>query len=150
MTMNPLSIHETAQLTITPYTNGFLFYRARVYLPPRLEFGLDQDSWPKLEFTCLVTSAISICTVFVLLPKNGPHKASSVGKPVRREMAIPDENGVDQKANVNGKMCIREGPMVQRINNPEANKTTFQFGWFLTGDLGYFDSQRCLNMWVAY
>lgn len=65
-------------------------------------------------------------------------------------MAIPDENGVDQKANVNGKMCIREGPMVQRINNPEANKTAFQFGWFLSGDLGYFYSQRCLNLWVAY
>lgn len=138
MTMNPLSIHGAAQLTITPYTNVFLFYKGRVYLPPRLEFG------------CFVTSAISVCTVFVLLPKNGPHKASSVGKPVRREMAIPDENGVDQKANVNGKMCIREGPMVQRINNPEANKTAFQFGWFLSGDLGYFDSQRCLNMWVAY
>lgn len=34
-------------------------------------------------------------------------------------------------------------------NNPEANKTSFQFGCFRAGDLGYFDSQEYLNLWVA-
>ncbi|GMY07178.1 oxalate--CoA ligase [Fagus crenata] len=81
------------------------------------------------------------------LPEDGPHKAGSVGKPVGQEMVILDENGVAQEAQTNGEVCIR-GPNVTKgyKNNPEANKTAFQFGWFHTGDLGYFDSDGYLHL----
>ncbi|GER51000.1 acyl CoA ligase [Striga asiatica] len=81
------------------------------------------------------------------LPEHGPHKPGSVGRPVGQEMAILDENGVVQGADSNGEVCIR-GPNVTRgyKNNPEANKSAFQFGWFHTGDLGYFDSDGYLHL----
>ncbi|KAI5563519.1 hypothetical protein BDE02_15G124500 [Populus trichocarpa] len=81
------------------------------------------------------------------LPEDGPHKAGSVGKPVGQEMAILNENGVIQDANVSGEVCLR-GPNVTKgyKHNPEANKVAFQFGWFHTGDLGYFDSDGYLHL----
>lgn len=81
------------------------------------------------------------------LPENGPHKPGSVGRPVGQEMAILDENGVQQEANVSGEVCIR-GPNVTKgyKNNPEANKSAFQFGWFHTGDLGFFDPDGYLHL----
>ncbi|CAI9092230.1 OLC1v1027421C2 [Oldenlandia corymbosa var. corymbosa] len=81
------------------------------------------------------------------LPEDGPHVSGSVGKPVGQEMAILDENGKPQEANANGEVCIR-GPNVTKgyKNNPEANKSAYQFGWFHTGDIGYFDSDGYLHL----
>ncbi|XP_062153529.1 oxalate--CoA ligase isoform X2 [Alnus glutinosa] len=81
------------------------------------------------------------------LPEDGPHKAGSVGIPIRQEMVVLDENGVPQEVETSGEVCIR-GPNVSLgyKNNPEANKTAFRFGWFHTGDLGYFDSNGYLHL----
>lgn len=81
------------------------------------------------------------------LPEDGPHVSGSVGKPVGQEMAILDENGKPQEPNANGEVCIR-GPNVTKgyKNNPEANKSAYQFGWFHTGDIGYFDSDGYLHL----
>ncbi|XP_076899789.1 oxalate--CoA ligase-like [Bidens hawaiensis] len=81
------------------------------------------------------------------LPEDGPHVPGSVGKPVGQEMAILDENGVIQEAGANGEVCIR-GPNVTSgyKNNLEANKSAFLFGWFHTGDIGYFDSDGYLHL----
>ncbi|KAK3017607.1 hypothetical protein RJ639_004841 [Escallonia herrerae] len=81
------------------------------------------------------------------LPENGPHVPGSVGKPVGQAMAILNENGVQQEAGVSGEVCIR-GPNVTKgyKNNPEANKSAFQFGWFHTGDLGYVNSDGYLHL----
>ncbi|KAE9464872.1 hypothetical protein C3L33_03220, partial [Rhododendron williamsianum] len=81
------------------------------------------------------------------LPEDGPHKAGSVGKPVGQEMAILDENGVEQERGKSGEVCIR-GPNVTTgyKNNPEANKAAYRFGWFHTGDIGFFDSDGYLQL----
>ncbi|KAK9265878.1 hypothetical protein L1049_021585 [Liquidambar formosana] len=81
------------------------------------------------------------------LPEHGGHKPGSVGKPVGQEMAILDENGVQQPAGVSGEVCIR-GPNVTKgyKNNPQANKEAFKFGWFHTGDLGFLDSDGYLHL----
>lgn len=81
------------------------------------------------------------------LPEDGPHKPGSVGKPVGQDMAMLDENGVVQVPGAKGEVCIR-GPNVTKgyKNNPEANKSAFQFGWFHTGDVGYFDEDGYLHL----
>ncbi|XAR53596.1 Oxalate--CoA ligase [Bertholletia excelsa] len=81
------------------------------------------------------------------LPEDGPHKPGSVGKPVGQEMAVLDENGAQQEVGKSGEVCLR-GPNVTKgyKNNPEANKSAFQFGWFHTGDLGYLDSDGYLHL----
>lgn len=81
------------------------------------------------------------------LPEDGLHKPGSVGRPVGQEMTILDENGATQEAHVSGEVCIR-GPNVTKgyKSNPAANKAAFRFGWFHTGDIGYFDSDGYLNL----
>eukprot|EP01018_Ginkgo_biloba_P012753 Gb_08876 [translate_table: standard] len=75
----------------------------------------------------------------------GAHKAGSVGKPTGIEMAILDDNGVSQRSGISGEVCIRGLNVTNGYqNNPEANKTAFQFGWFHTGDVGYLDTQGYL------
>ncbi|KAJ3689311.1 hypothetical protein LUZ61_018475 [Rhynchospora tenuis] len=81
------------------------------------------------------------------LPKDGPHKPGSVGKPVGQELAVLDEKGVSQPAGVAGEVCIR-GPNVTKgyKNNPTANEAAFMFEWFHTGDLGYLDEDGYLHL----
>lgn len=81
------------------------------------------------------------------LPQDGPHKAGSVGKPVGQEMGILDESGRVQEVGVSGEVCIR-GPNVTKgyKNNVGANTAAFQFDWFHTGDIGYFDSDGYLHL----
>lgn len=81
------------------------------------------------------------------LPECGPHKAGSVGKPVGQEMAILNEQGEIQPPNANGEVCIRGLNVTKGYkNNPEANKSAFLFGWFHTGDIGFFDSDGYLHL----
>lgn len=81
------------------------------------------------------------------LPGDGPHKAGSVGRPVGQEMAVLDENGVALGTNASGEVCIRGANVTKGYkNSPEANKSAFRFGWFHTGDLGFFDSDGYLHL----
>ncbi|KAK7391369.1 hypothetical protein VNO78_19785 [Psophocarpus tetragonolobus] len=81
------------------------------------------------------------------LPEDGPHRAGSVGKPVGQEMVVLNEKGEIEEAEVKGEVCIR-GPNVTKgyKNNPHANDAAFQFGWFHTGDIGFFDSDGYLHL----
>ncbi|KAL5551676.1 hypothetical protein UlMin_001852 [Ulmus minor] len=81
------------------------------------------------------------------LPQDGGHKPGSVGKPIGQEMAVLTENGEVLPAGSTGEVCIR-GPNVTKgyKNNPEANKAAFLFGWFHTGDVGFFDEDGYLHL----
>ncbi|KAL5551668.1 hypothetical protein UlMin_001844 [Ulmus minor] len=81
------------------------------------------------------------------LPQDGGHKPGSVGKPIGQEMAVLTENGEVLPAGSTGEVCIR-GPNVTKgyKNNPEANKAAFLFGWFHTGDVGFFDEEGYLHL----
>lgn len=63
------------------------------------------------------------------------------------EMTILDHKRMVQKEGVSGEVCIR-GPNATNgyMNNPEASKQVFQFGWFHTGDVGYLDSDGYLHL----
>lgn len=79
------------------------------------------------------------------LPHSGGRKAGSVGKATGIELTILDENGVPQSQGCTGEVCIRGANVTKGYqNNPEANESAFQFGWFHTGDLGYLDEEGYL------
>lgn len=79
------------------------------------------------------------------LPHSGGRKAGSVGKATGIELTILDENGVPQSQGCTGEICIRGANVTKGYqNNPEANESAFQFGWFHTGDLGYLDEEGYL------
>ncbi|KMT16394.1 hypothetical protein BVRB_3g055390 [Beta vulgaris subsp. vulgaris] len=100
---------------------------------------------PVLEAYAMTEASHLMCSN--PLPEDGPHKAGSVGRPVGQEMGILDEYGVVQGPGSKGEVCIR-GPNVTKgyKNNPEATKSAFQFGWFHTGDVGFFDEDGFLHL----
>lgn len=61
---------------------------------------------------------------------------------------VADSNGNELPCGETGEICIK-GPtvMLGYYNNPEANAAVFDAdGWFLTGDLGYFDEKGILHI----
>ncbi|MCL7047249.1 hypothetical protein MKW94_010196 [Papaver nudicaule] len=100
---------------------------------------------PVLEAYAMTEASHLMCSN--PLPENGGHKSGSVGKPVGQEMAILDENGVQQAEYASGEVCIRGLNVTKGYkNNPEANKSAYKFGWFHTGDVGYMDSEGYLHL----
>ncbi|CAK9238286.1 unnamed protein product [Sphagnum jensenii] len=81
------------------------------------------------------------------IPAHGPNKPGTVGKPTGIELAILNDDGEIQKPGVVGEVSIR-GPNVTKgyRNNPDANKTAFEFGWFHTGDRGFVDEDGYLTL----
>ncbi|KAL9669433.1 hypothetical protein QQ045_006980 [Rhodiola kirilowii] len=101
---------------------------------------------PVLEAYAMTEASHLMCSN--PLPEDGPHKPGSVGKPVGQELAILDENGVVQGHGQNGEVCIRGANVTKGLykNNPEANKSAYQFGWFHTGDIGFLDEDGYLHL----
>jgi acyl-CoA synthetase (AMP-forming)/AMP-acid ligase II len=64
----------------------------------------------------------------------------SIGIPVNcNDMAIHDEKGNSLKEGEKGEIVIRgHNVMKHYFNNDEVNRTTFEFGWFRSGDEGFF------------
>ncbi len=64
----------------------------------------------------------------------------SIGIPIYwNEMEIHDEHGKSQEEEVKGEIVIRgHNVMKYYFKNDEANKKTFEFGWFRSGDEGFF------------
>lgn len=71
----------------------------------------------------------------------------AIGIPIYwNEMEIHDEHGKSLDENVKGEIVIRgHNVMKYYFNNPEANKKTFEFGWFRSGDEGFFKYDRNKN-----
>src|SRR5437588_258274 len=79
----------------------------------------------------------------------GRHKPGSAGLPVGvalricRPRAGGDEDLHDVPRGETGEICI-SGPSVISAYYGNADKESFQNGWFRTGDLGYQDEEGCL------
>ncbi|CAM8879890.1 unnamed protein product [Rhodiola kirilowii] len=100
---------------------------------------------PVLEAYAMTEASHLMCSN--PLPEDGAHKPGSVGKPVGQELAILDESGVVQGPGENGEVCIRGANVTKGYkNNPEANKSGYQFGWFHTGDIGFLDEDGYLHL----
>jgi long-chain acyl-CoA synthetase len=91
----------------------------------------------KLGFTILQGYGLTETSGAATVTRFEDNKVGSVGTPlngVEVKIDSPNEEGI-------GEVLIR-GPIVMPgyYNNPEANKLAFtEDGWFLSGDLGYFD-----------
>ncbi|KAJ7747829.1 hypothetical protein B0H16DRAFT_1675626 [Mycena metata] len=70
--------------------------------------------------------------------------SGSVGPPIPYvELRIIDESGNDCPPDIPGEVLVR-GPTVTKgyFNNPTANAEGFRDGYFLTGDIGFFQGDR--------
>ncbi len=84
--------------------------------------------------------------VYALNPLGEGKKRGSVGLPVTyTEVAVQDELGNPSPAGETGEIAVK-GEIVMRsyLNNPEITAESYRNGWFLTGDLGYFDADGYL------
>lgn len=68
------------------------------------------------------------------------HGFPSIGVAIpQNEMAIHDANGVALAAGERGEIVVRgHNVMKGYFNNPAANASTFEHGWFRSGDEGFF------------
>jgi acyl-CoA synthetase (AMP-forming)/AMP-acid ligase II len=85
-------------------------------------------------------------SVSLLLPEDQTRKMGSSGKLIwAAESIITNDAGEPLPARSVGEIVCR-GPLVCAgyYKNPEANNASFRDGWFLTGDLGYFDEEGYL------
>ena len=84
--------------------------------------------------------------VYALNPLGEGKKRGSVGVPVGyTEVQIQDDQGNPSLTGKIGEIAIR-GKIVMRnyLDNPKVTAESFRNGWFLTGDLGYFDEEGYL------
>ncbi len=68
----------------------------------------------------------------------------SIGVPIQsNEMAIHDEKGNELPEGKRGEIVIRgHNVMKEYYDNPEVNATTFAFGWFRSGDEGFYKTDE--------
>ena len=84
--------------------------------------------------------------IYALNPLEAGKKFGSVGLPVGyTEVAVQDDGGNPLPTGSIGEIAVRGNIVMHRyLDNPEANASSFRGGWFLTGDLGYFDEDGYL------
>ncbi len=68
------------------------------------------------------------------------HGFPSIGVPIAsNEMAIHSPEGEELEEGQRGEIVVRGHNVMRRyFQNPEVNEETFRFGWFRTGDEGFF------------
>jgi len=84
--------------------------------------------------------------IYALNPLGEGKKRGSVGMSVGyTEVAIQDDQGNLSPVGKTGEIAVR-GEIVMRsyLNNAKVTAESFRNGWFLTGDLGYFDEDGYL------
>lgn len=92
-----------------------------------------------------LTETSSPATVFREDIRYSDKKASS-GTPVPGlQVAIRDDKGEDKPANSTGNIWVKGDVVIQRYwPDSPANSTSFNDGWFFTGDIGYRDDDGFL------
>jgi len=84
--------------------------------------------------------------IYALNPLGEEKKRGSVGLPVTyTEVTIQDDQGNPSPVGETGEIAVR-GEIVMRtyLNNAKVTAESFRNGWFLTGDIGYFDNDGYL------
>lgn len=108
-------------------------------LPPEWMHDLEDCFGVPVIQTFGMTEAAPLITSTGLPP--AVRKPKSTGKPCGTEVAIIDGKGLRQPTGATGEVAVR-GPNVFNgyLDDEAANEAAFREGWFLTGDLGFIDS----------
>ncbi|MQS75965.1 AMP-binding protein [Companilactobacillus halodurans] len=85
-----------------------------------------------------MTETASQCTIN---PFDAP-KVGSAGKPFKTDVKIMVDGKIAQESNITGEIVVRGDHVISDYLDPHPD--SFQDGWFLTGDLGYFDEDGYL------
>ncbi len=82
------------------------------------------------------------------IPRGRPDKSGTVGLPlpgIRMRIVALDEPRRELPPGETGELAVRGANVTSGyLNRPEENETSFIDGWFLTGDIGYFDQDGFL------
>ena len=84
--------------------------------------------------------------IYALNPLGEGKKRGSVGLPVTyTEVVVQDDRGNPSPVGEIGEIAVR-GEIIMRsyLKNPKVTEESFRYGWFLTGDMGYFDEDKYL------
>lgn len=109
-------------------------------LPPQVAQQLEEMfNIPVVNTYGMTETGILACNYRI------PQRDGSVGKIINTEVGIMDEKGKLLLSCAVGEVVARGLGVIKNYeNNPEANKTAFQGGWFKTGDCGYLDQDGYL------
>jgi len=82
------------------------------------------------------------------IPRSRPDKSGTVGLPlpgIRMRIVALDDPRRELPPGETGELAVRGANVTAGyLNRPEENETSFIDGWFLTGDIGYFDQDGFL------
>lgn len=115
-------------------------------LPTPLMHELEESFGVPVIQTFGMTEASPLITTQPLPPE--PRVPGSVGRPSGCEVVVLDATtGRAQPPGEEGDLAIRgENVFSGYEDDPEANKSAFRHGWFLTGDRGRFDTSGVLYL----
>lgn len=142
-TLRELLLHARLAGTL-PVTSPLRLLRSvAAPLPPELMQELEAAFQVPVIQTFGMTEAAPLITTNRLPP--GSRKPGSTGTPCGCEVAVLDAAGEPLPPDVTGEVAIR-GPNVFAgyEDDPESNGLVFRCGWFLTGDIGRFDTDGFL------
>ncbi len=136
--INILLLNEQARTAYTDETR-LRFVRCSSFSLPLEKLTAFEDMYhTRILEGYGMTETASQCT---LNPFDAP-KIGSVGQPVGTDVAIVVGDDFSRVANRSGEIAVRGDHVIQAYLDPHPE--SFKDGWFLTGDLGYFDDDGYL------
>ncbi|MGJ7505796.1 non-ribosomal peptide synthetase [Variovorax sp. GT1P44] len=143
-TIHHAAVEQLAHDRAAPLAHGLRLIRsASSMLTPELQRRME-EMWgvPVIQSYGMTETATQLASN--PLPP-GVQKAGSVGRPVGAELRVIDEEGHALPTGRTGAVVARGPAGFNGYEDaPEASAEAFQHGWFLTGDLGWFDDDGYL------
>jgi long-chain acyl-CoA synthetase len=116
-----------------------LNFQERFNIPIMHGYGLSETTC----YSCFLPTDLRIDELTYWLSH---HKFPSIGVPIKHnDMAIIDEKGNELKELEKGEIVVKGRTVIKGyFKRPDANKDAFKFGWFRTGDEGFYklDKQK--------
>ncbi|NLR09662.1 MULTISPECIES: AMP-binding protein [Lactobacillaceae] len=137
--INILLLNDRSRATYDQSRSRLRFVRCSSFSLPLEKLTQFQETYhTRIMEGYGMTETASQCT---LNPYDAP-KVGSVGKPVGTDVAIVVNGQFVPNSHETGEIAVRGDHVIHAYLDPHPD--SFQDGWFLTGDLGYFDADGYL------